>query len=80
MRPRCAYPQPLLQNHREAGSGPGLWRAGNGYDTHMGAHVLEMVLMLLAFIAVVIGAAYVFALTAEREPRETSRPRSSAHR
>ncbi|HEY3724690.1 MAG TPA: hypothetical protein VGN59_15160 [Acidimicrobiia bacterium] len=46
----------------------------------MGAHVLEMVLMLLAFIAVVIGAAYVFALTAEREPRETSRPRSSAHR
>jgi hypothetical protein len=45
----------------------------------MGAHVPELVLMLLAFGAVVFGAAYVFALTAEQEPRRAPRPRSNAH-
>jgi NADH:ubiquinone oxidoreductase subunit 6 (subunit J) len=41
----------------------------------MGAHILEMVLTLVAFGAVVVGASFVFAMTAERDPERTSRRR-----
>lgn len=41
----------------------------------MGAHILEMALTLVAFGAVVLGASYVFAVTAEPEPPRPPAPR-----
>jgi hypothetical protein len=49
----------------------------------MVVHVIGIALMLLAFGVVIVGASYVFAVTAEREPECTPRaplPSAPAHR
>jgi hypothetical protein len=40
----------------------------------MGDQILVLVAMLLAFAATIGGASYVYAITAEREPRERRPP------
>jgi hypothetical protein len=46
----------------------------------MGAHIIEMVLTLVAFGAVILGASYVFAMTAEPEPKRPPVPQTPAPR